>query len=164
MIAEAQKINKKFLSYQNPRLGFRLLYPSDWQVLEENPGRVIFISPEQNATLRIIVENASKDFDVNRLTTTANDSSTAHTYAMNEIKAIQGVASHIHNNEVAIGTRNISGWRVDYMLSSHYVMDTILVTEGNRFILRYVDLALKVPHTLSTIQAMLDSFQVIKMT
>jgi hypothetical protein len=81
---------------------------------------------------------------------------------LNEIKAIQGVASDIHNSEVAVGIAHTPGWRIDYMLSSHYVMDTILVTGGHRFILRYIDLTLRVPQTLSTIQTMLNSFEVIK--
>jgi len=43
-----------------------MMYPSSWQIIEENPGRVIFISP-QNTEIRIIVGNVSKSIDANTL-------------------------------------------------------------------------------------------------
>lgn len=157
VMSEAQ-INKKFLTYEKPTLGFRMVYPSDWQIIEENPGRVIFVSP-QNTEIRIIINNVSKSLDVNKLPLR---NITAHNDALNEIKALRGVASHIRDNEVTVGTSHIPGWRVDYNVLGHYIIDTNLITSGKRFTISYVEVTSKVTETLPTMQAMLNSFQVIK--
>ena len=105
------------------------------------------------------MENVSKSFDVNTLNVKEEDIKAAHIYALNEIKALQGVAGHIHNGGVTVRIANITGWRVDYVLPGHYVIDIILVTGGKQFIIRYVDVTLKVQETLPTIQTMLNLFQ-----
>lgn len=45
MMSEAQ-INKKFLTYENPTLGFRMVYPSGLKIIEENPGSYIHLIAE----------------------------------------------------------------------------------------------------------------------
>ncbi len=35
------RMNDKFLIYLNPKLGFKILYPFGWDVLVENPNRVM---------------------------------------------------------------------------------------------------------------------------
>ena len=39
-------------------------------------------------------------------------------------------ASHIHDNEVTVGTSHIPGWRVNYNVLGHCIIDTNLVTSG----------------------------------
>lgn len=99
-----------------------MVYPSGSNIIEENPGRVIFIS-SQNTEIRIIINNVSKSLDVNKLPLR---NITAHNDALNEIKALRGVASHIRDNEVMVGTSHIPGWRVDYNVLGHYIIDTNL--------------------------------------
>ena len=134
MMSEAQ-INKKFLTCENPTLGFRMMYPSGSKIIEENPGRVIFIS-SQNTEIRIIINNVSKSIDINKLPLR---NITAHNDALNEIKALRSVASHIRDNEVMVGASHISDWRVDYNVLGHYIIDTNLVTSGKRFTIIYVE-------------------------
>ena len=153
LIAETQ-MNEKFSTYQNPRFGFRILYPSDWQVIEENPDRVIFSSAE-TATIRVIADNVSK----NALAVT---NLTAHDYALNEVNGLRSVASNVRLMEVTVGISHVPGWRVDYVIPGHYVIDVNLVIGGKRFTISYVEVTLNVPRTLSTLQTMLNSFQVIK--
>lgn len=147
-------MNEKFSTYQNPRFGFRILYPSDWHVIEENPDRVIFSSAE-TTTIRVIGDNISKD-------TPAVTNLTAHNYALNEVNGLRGVAKNVHLMEVTVGIAHVPGWRVDYVIPGHYVIDINLVISGKRFTISYVEATLKVPRTLSTLQTMLNSFQVIK--
>jgi hypothetical protein len=135
-----EQIDKKFLTYDNPTLGFRMMYPSGWQILEESPGRVIFISP-QNTEIRIIVDNISKSIDANKLPLR---NITAHNDALNEIKALRGVARNIHDNEVTVGTAHIPGWRIGYNVLGHYIIDTNIVTSGKRFTISYVEVTSKV--------------------
>jgi hypothetical protein len=109
-----EQIEKKILTYDNPTLGFRMMYPSGWQIIEENFGRVIFISPQN--TERIIVDNISKFIDANKLPLR---NIAAHNDALNEIKALRGVARNIHDNEVTVGTAHIPGWRIGYNVLGH---------------------------------------------
>jgi len=135
-----------------------MMYPSSWQIIEENPGRVIFISP-QNTEIRIIVGNVSKSIDAN---TIPLRNITAHNEALNENKALRGVASHIYDNEVTVGTAHFPGWMLGYNVPGHYIIDTNLVANGKRFTISYVEVTSKVTETLSTMQTMLNSFQLIK--
>jgi len=75
---------------------------------------------------------------------------------------LRGVASHIHDNEVTVGTAHFPGWMLGYNVPGHYIIDTNLVANGKRFTISYVEVTSKVTETLSTMQTMLNSFQLIK--
>jgi hypothetical protein len=151
LITTAQ-MSEKFSTYQSPRFGFGILYPSNWQVIEENPDRVIFSSPE-TTIIRVIADNTSSQAVTNL---------TAHDYALNEVNGLLGAASNLRLMGVTVGIAHSPGWRVDYVIPGHYVTDINLVINGKRFTISYVELTSKVPRTLSTLQRMLNSFQVIK--
>jgi hypothetical protein len=56
----AQALQHSFQIYQNPNLGTRMQYPTDWQIQEENPNitnatTVAFFSPLKDSGLRIVV-------------------------------------------------------------------------------------------------------------
>jgi hypothetical protein len=145
------QMSEKFSTYQSPRFGFGILYPSNWQVIEENPDRVIFRSPE-TTLIRVIADNISSQ---------AVTILMAHDYALNEVNGLRGAAS-LGLRGVTVGIAHSSGWRVDYVIPGHYVTDINLVIDGKRFTISYVELTSKVHRTLSTLQRMLNSFQVIK--
>jgi hypothetical protein len=142
-------MNEKFLTYPNPKLGFKILYPFGWNVIEENPNRVIFHS-FGNATMRIIVYNATGNM-------------TTHDYALKEINELPGFVSDVHVTGITMGTRHLPGWSVDYIIPpNHHLIDTILVANGKQFTISYLVIAVKPHEVLKTMQIMLNSFQIIK--
>ena len=115
---------------------------------------MIFSSAE-TTTIRVITDNISKD-------ALAVTNLTAHDYAINEVNGVRDVVSNVRLTEVTVGIAHMPGWRVDYVIPGHNVIDINLVISGKRFTISYVEVTLKVPRTLSTLQTMLNSFQVIK--
>jgi hypothetical protein len=145
----ATRMNEKFLTYFSSELGFKISHPSGWDVIVENPNRVIFHS-FGNATMRVILNNASSNM-------------TAHDYALKEINELRGFASDVHVTGVTVGTRHLPGWSVDYIIPpSHHVIDTILAANGKRFTISYLVMAVKPHDVLKIMQIMLNSFQIIK--
>ena len=142
------RINEKFLTYFNPKLGFKISHPSGWDVIVENPNRAIFHS-FGNATMRVIVYNAS--------------SMTAHDYALKEVNELRGFATDVHVAGITVGTRHLPGWSVDYIIPpNHHVIDTILLANGKQFTISYLVTAVKPDEVIKTMQVMLNSFQIVK--
>ena len=148
------KISEKFLTYQNSRLGFNISYPTGWQVIEENPDRVIFNS-FGNATVRIIVDNVTKFGNMS-----SEGGVSAHNYAINGTKNLGGIASYAHITSVFVGTSHQPGWSVDYFIPPSHILDTVLVTNGKLFTINFVITAIKEDKVLATLQSMMSSFQV----
>jgi hypothetical protein len=79
------RMNDKFLIYLNPKLGFKILYPFGWDVLVENPNRVIFHS---FATVSEYPSERIIELDID------DERDSAH-------KCIRAGTTHLHDNDLA---------------------------------------------------------------
>ena len=107
--------------------------------------------------MRIIVDNVTKFGSMS-----SEGGVAAHNYAINETKNLKGIASYAHISSVLVGTNHQPGWSVDFILPTHHIIDTVLVTNGKLFTINFVITAIKEDKVLATLQLMLSSFQVIK--
>ena|GEM_PF-2467746 len=200
-VAVAQ-VNKKYVPYENLKLGFRISYPSGWLVLENPPSlgdtllgnnaTWIYLGPPDklneslikgldcahstllcthSTTLTVEADNVSKYLDTNTLTV---KSRTAHDYALDQILGRRtqyagAAGDYIRDMPVTVGATHIPGWRVDSMYpgepgynNSEYEISTYVVANSKEYVFIYGDNPLKVPETLPIMQAILNSFQVLK--
>jgi PsbP-like protein len=151
--------NNDFLTYEDPVAGIRIWYPSNWEKIEQQGGKlnVIFKSPQENSSdsfqenLEISIANlASTNMSLNELTT-------AH------IGTLKGSAPTLQiwqsSNTTLAGN---PAYTVVYTNESRFEgMEAWTVKGDKAYLIRYVAEAPNYSNYLPVIQQMLASFEII---
>jgi Bacterial Ig domain len=151
--------NNNFLTYENPVLGIRLQYPSNWEKIEQQMGRlhVIFRSPTENSSdtfqeiLGISIMNLpSRNISLHQIIE-------AHINILDmTVPALQ------INESSAFTLADNPAHRVVYANNTRFeVMESWTIKDDKVYVIVYVAEASKYSGYLPIIQRMLDSFGII---
>jgi hypothetical protein len=172
----------KFETYTNNDLKFTIEHPSNWKVEDgdDNPTGASFKIRENekedvkvneffslpagffDSFFSVSVEEPKSDLDTDTMTV---QNTSLQERVQGELDLISSNPSEytlIRQNEVTIGGN--TGWKIEYRTTDEYkdryVSVIFTLAEGKFYILRYVDVPLKVPETLQLVNIMVESFKV----
>ena len=158
-----------FLTYQNSQYGFKIQYPSNWEITTctffncialvtfdsspIEPGKLI-----KGARLFIDIENASQYLDTKNMVL---KNKTAYDYVQDELKALDHGAMDSHDRVNSTTVGGVKAWSIQSLSDVSQLFDrvTYMVKNGKMYQFHYLAPSLKVPSTLPIAQKMINSFQ-----
>lgn len=167
-----------FLTYENPTYGFRIQYPSDWNITsshteyldnstEEGTTRSVveFESPDGSSFNIYVQLNTTQYLDTNTLTV---KNRTAHDYVLERLAAQSDIPGFTFKNirDYATIVADIPAWSLERISTSvlgiNYIKETYVVKDDKMYNLWSSSKPLLVPTILPIAQKMIDSFELIK--
>jgi hypothetical protein len=163
-----------FLNYTSSTDGFKIIYPSNWEVKETDltsDGDVVqFKSPEDRlfASLTVNVKGVSSYLDTD---TMKLKNATAEQYGLQrlDVVSVMGqpdpdiVYKEIRSNAFPIDGQD--AWKIEYIwgfIEGFYNLEVFTIANGKMYTFHYMDFPLNAPKNLPIVNRMIDSFQVIQ--
>jgi hypothetical protein len=165
-----------FITYENPRLGFSIEHPSDWETWENE--NVTFMIPPNtirnltsslyDAPLIIHVQNVSPYLDTDTMTVknkTLDQLAPRMMRTLSENNSLGLEFKPIRENYITVDGQ--PGWKIEAFLGPeenplYYFFDASTVSNGKVYHMLYGEKPLKVPETYPIVKKILESFRFIQ--
>ena len=166
--ASQNPIPANFETYQNPTLGLKLQYPSDWKVDEDSAsdGIVRFNTGDEfrtgNPIFVVSIDEVRSYLDTD--TMTLKNTSLTQSVAEKLIfysqlsREIAPDFKLVRQNELTVGGNNAT--KLEYTMGIFYWFEALSVANGKLYTLTYKDLPLDVPKSLPLANKVVESFEI----
>jgi len=170
-----------FKNYTSNDLKFRIEHSPKWKVEEDDTGVWFTIRENEkedvkvneffsmpagsfDSFFRVSLEKPKSDLDTDTMTVQNTSLQERVQQELDMISSNPSEDTLIRHNEVTLAGN--TGYKIEYRTTDEYkdryVSVIITLADGKFYILRYVDVPLKVPETLPLVNKMVQSFQIMR--
>lgn len=158
--------NATLVPYQNPKLGFSLQHPSNWQVdeSEASDGIIRFTTPINTPHIFAVIVDDSKPYlDTNTLTLKNNtlQDSVQHKLSLYTLLGERTEIDYRVTRQSDVTVGGNGGIKVEYIFGDDYNFDVYTMANGKLYTLNYKETPLKVPETVPLANKVVESFKIL---